>query len=219
MLILFLFVISFNLRGQDTIRIKNGAWVIMDTTSVRTITQFEEDLALVGMKFTLPTQYNILYKFDNIPPCGEQDCPLKRLGMVHSILRHKDEECKIVTYVSAGWNRELIENRLIKRCSRIKYDLELERKGLSDVQQKVVLDSLITFYSQDSAKAFFNGDLMLSYPFDLKNKLCENKYTNVKVIVAEKNGLQLFLYFVMTDNGAKNFDKYLNDLKGTFWYN
>ena len=37
---------SLNLRGQDTIILKNNARMILDTTNMRTIPQFEEDLKL-----------------------------------------------------------------------------------------------------------------------------------------------------------------------------
>lgn len=50
---------SLNLRGQDTIILKNNARMILDTTNMRTIPQFEEDLKLIDMKFIPSAQYDI----------------------------------------------------------------------------------------------------------------------------------------------------------------
>ena len=52
---------SLNLRGQDTIILKNNARMILDTTNMRTIPQFEEDLKLIDMKFIPSAQYDIFY--------------------------------------------------------------------------------------------------------------------------------------------------------------
>ena len=77
---------SLNLRGQDTIILKNNARMILDTTNMRTIPQFEEDLKLIDMKFIPSAQYDIFYDINLVSPCKEQDCPLKKIGLIHAIL-------------------------------------------------------------------------------------------------------------------------------------
>jgi hypothetical protein len=57
-----------------------------------------------------------------------------------------------------------------------------------------------------------------SYPCNMEGKKCENKFTCGRVIVTGKNGLDVFIYFVLTDKAAENFDKYLFDFKKILWF-
>ena len=47
---------------------------------------------------------------------------------------------------------------------------------------------------------------------------CEDKFTTARAIVAWKNGLDIFVYFVLTEEGMKDFDKYIADFKGILWF-
>lgn len=60
---------------------------------------------------------------------------------------------------------------------------------------------------------------MMTYPYNMKGKACQGVYSRTRVVVIERNGLDVFFYFTMTDVGIKDFDKYLMDLKGVFGFN
>lgn len=78
---------------------------------------------------------------------------------------------------------------------------------------------MMTIYPQDTARSFFNADYMMTYPYNMKGKACQGVYSRTRVVVIERNGLDVFFYFTMTDVGIKDFDKYLMDLKGVFGFN
>ena len=81
------------------------------------------------------------------------------------------------------------------------------------------LKIMMTFYPQDTARSFFNADYMMTYPYNMKGKACQGVYSRTRVVVIERNGLDVFFYFTMTDVGIKDFDKYLMDLKGVLGFN
>ena len=74
----------------------------------------------------------------------------------------------------------------------------------------------MTFYPQDIARTLFNADHIMVYPYNMEGKKYEDNFTRVRVVAIEKNGIDVFLYFAMTDQGIKDFDKYLMDFKGVF---
>lgn len=76
---------------------------------------------------------------------------------------------------------------------------------------------IMTFYPQDIARTLFNADHIMVYPYNMEGKKYEDNFTRVRVVAIEKNGIDVFLYFAMTDQGIKDFDKYLMDFKGVFY--
>ena len=204
---------SLNLRGQDTIILKNNARMILDTTNMRTIPQFEEDLKLIDMKFIPSAQYDIFYDINLVSPCKEQDCPFKKMGLIHAILTSHDKQCKLFVYIAGAinahlgdiikYNKKSFGIDTLSKYNRVKHDFDYGRPYSSASEQDIEdLKIMMTFYPHDTARSFFNG-----------------VYSRTRVVVIERNGLDVFFYFTMTDVGIKDFDKYLMDLKGVFGFN
>ena len=52
----------------------------------------------------------------------------------------------------------------------------------------------------------------------MEGKKYQDKFTRTRVVVTGKDCLDVFFYSMMTDEGIKNFDKYLMDFKGVFLF-
>ena len=220
---------SLNLRGQDTIILKNNVRMILDTTNMRTIPQFEEDLKLIDMKFIPSAQYDIFYDINLVSPCKEQDCPFKKIGLIHAILTSHDKQCKLFVYIAGAinahlgdiikYNKKSFGIDTLSKYNRVKHDFDYGRPYSSASEQDIEdLKMIMTFYPQDIARTLFNADHIMVYPYNMEGKKCEDNFTRVRVVAIEKNGIDVFLYFAMTDQGIKDFDKYLMDFKGVFLF-
>lgn len=190
--------------------------------------QFEQDLELINMKFFLPAQYDLSDNMQMIYVTDDYKSPLRRLGTVHSILKNHDGQCKIFVYLSGAnglryggvirKNKSLFKNVSSLTYNRIKTDFKYGYPGATE-QDIEDLKMMMTFYPHDTATALFNADYMMVYPFNMEGKKYQDKFTRTRVVVAGKDGLDVFFYFVMTDEGIKNFDKYLMDFKGVLCFN
>ena len=189
--------------------------MILDTTNMRTIPQFEEDLKLIDMKFIPSAQYDIFYDINLVSPCKEQDCPFKKIGLIHAILTSHDKQCKLFVYIAGAINAHLGD---IIKYNKKSFDYGRPYSSASE-QDIEDLKIMMTFYPQDTARSFFNADYMMTYPYNMKGKACQGVYSRTRVVVIERNGLDVFFYFTMTDVGIKDFDKYLMDLKGVLGFN
>ena len=192
--------------------------------------QFEQDLELINMRFFPSDQYDLSDNMRMIYVTDDYKNPLRRLGTVHSILKNHDGQCRIfVCLVGAGEirygglvkaNKELFGDISSSTYSRVRHDLNYGRPNSSPSEQDIEdLKIMMTFYPQDTARSFFNADYMMTYPYNMKGKACQGVYSRTRVVVIERNGLDVFFYFTMTDVGIKDFDKYLMDLKGVFGFN
>lgn len=190
---------------------------------------FEEDLDLICMKFSPSSRYTISNNKRPMYVTDDYSCPLRRLGTVHSILTNLDGQCKVFVYLLGAHNirygglvkanKELFGEVSSSIYSRTKYDLKYGRPNTSaSVQDIEDLKMMMTFYPQDIAKSFFNANHMMTYPYNMEGKKYEEDFTRVRVVAIEKNGINVFFYFAMTDKGIKNFDKYIADFKGVFWF-
>jgi len=152
-------------------------------------------------------------------------------GMVTSIIRHKSGEYVIFVFVPPGRGDDPHGNYKTDSCkiytlneilpfSRIKSDFHfggaLRSPSFADVY---ALDMMITHYPRERAKELFNAEAMIVYPFNLDGNVYEEKYDVCRAVVAECSGLSFFLYFMMTKDNFLNFDTYLNEMKGVFWFN
>jgi TonB family protein len=81
------------------------------------------------------------------------------------------------------------------------------------------LDQMITHYPRERAKELFNAEAMVVYPFDLEGNVYEEKYDVCRAVAVARDGLSFFLYYMMTKDNFLNFDTFLNDMKGVFWFN
>jgi hypothetical protein len=50
-------------------------------------------------------------------------------------------------------------------------------------------------------------------------KKCRDTFTRTRAFVIGKAGVDIFLYFVMTDESIQEIDRYLAEMKAMFWFN
>lgn len=151
-------------------------------------------------------------------------------GTVHSIMKFNDEDCIIFVY--AGGENEVkygnvndffnvvnpVYNRI--KSNLIRSNLKVGVKNKSATEEEIeTIDKIITHHPKEEAQKLFNADWMATYLMDMKNNAYEDKYTKCKAVVVDKKKLNIFFYFMMTDDSAAKFDEYLNRLQGVFWYN
>jgi hypothetical protein len=195
---------------------------------------FEEKIKLIGMTFTALEQYNVI-KTDGgtyggrIYDCDNESCPLRRLKLLDAKLEHLNGKCRILIYLSGvstvRYGRMIKERKDLfgdiasMSYNRIKSNFKYGKRGVSASEQEIEdLKMMVTHYPRDSAKVLFNADYMLVYPLDFEGLRCENKYTCGRTVVFSRNGLDVFLYFVMTDESIKDFDNYLSEIRHVFWF-
>jgi hypothetical protein len=229
---IFLFLLLVASTGanarEDTLKLGN-ATIILDTTGTRKTPLFLEDLALIGMTFTPSEEYSVPGNINLVPFCDEKECPLWRLGLVHAILTRRDGQCKIAVYVGGAYevrygrilrNNSLTGQTRMTRYNRVKFDLNYGKPHAAPSKQdEEDLKMMMTFYPADTARALCNADEMLAYPFDMKGQAIDSIFTRTRVVVASKNGLEIYFYFMLTDQGVGHFDKYLSSLQDMFRFN
>lgn len=78
---------------------------------------------------------------------------------------------------------------------------------------------LLTKYPKKLAKKYFNADGMYVFPYDMGGRKCRDKYSVVMYVYVHVNYRTEcpHLMFLMTDESAKNFDKYLEEFQKTIW--
>ena len=79
--------------------------------------------------------------------------------------------------------------------------------------------SMMTKYPKKKARKLFNADYMYSIPMNFYGEACQNKFTNGRCVMIGKREYDMMLYFFMTDKSAKDFDRYLDEIKGVLKYN
>jgi len=152
-------------------------------------------------------------------------------GMVTSIIRHKSGEYVIFVLALPGrgddaWGDIKTDSSKIYTLNevlpftRIRHDFNYGATftggSLADIY---ALDQMITHYPRERAKDLFNAESMVVYPFDLEGNVYEDKYGVCRAVAVERDGQSLFLYYMMTNDNFLNFDTFLNDIKGVFWFN
>ncbi|MDR3253298.1 MAG: hypothetical protein LBT35_07040 [Tannerella sp.] len=149
-------------------------------------------------------------------------------GHVVSILRHESKEYVVFVETMIGrgdaahgdiktHDTKIYTLNEVLPFSRIKHDFNFGTTFRSDTFEEVyALDLMLTHYPKERAKELFNAEAMVMYPFDLEGNVYEDKYAVCRAVVAEKDGLSFFLYYMMTIDNFRNFDKFLDDMKGVF---
>jgi len=149
-------------------------------------------------------------------------------GNVHSILTHKNGECKILVFASGEidvkYGKMVADNARLfnvvnSTFNRIKKDFRYGTSKSATREQIEELDMMVRHCPKEQAKEMFNADDIIMYPLNLRGNAFEDKYTRSRAVVVAKNGLSIFFYFLMTDESVKNFDQYLKDLSGSFMFN
>ena len=142
---------------------------------------------------------------------------------------HLNGKCIILVYLSGvstvrygrmiKGRKDLFGDIASMSYNRIKSNFKYGKRGVSASEQEIEdLKMMVTHYPQDTAKVLFNADYMLVYPLDFEGQMCENNYTCGRCVVFSRNGLDVFLYFMMTDESIKEFDDYLSEIRHVFWF-
>jgi hypothetical protein len=152
-------------------------------------------------------------------------------GMINAIIRHENEEYIIFVYALPGkgdephgdirtYDTKIYTLNEVLPFSRIKSDFNYGAKMRSATPPEVYdLDLMLMHYPKEQAGELFNADAMVMYPINLYGNVYEDKYTVCRAVVAEKDGLSFFLYFMLTNDNYKNFDSCLKDIAKVFWFN
>ena len=190
---------------------------------------FEDQIKLVGITYSPNIQY-ISYNFeDDLYDCDDSSCPLRKLALLHGQLRHVDGQCEIMIYFIGIAKAFLFGKEKINTGFKIEPDIISYNRIKSNFKYgnmstgaspRIIEDlkNMVHFFPEDSAKTLFNADYMLSYPYDMESKNHQNDFISTKTVVFGKNGMDVFLYFVLTNKGMANFDKYLSDFRRTLWF-
>ncbi|MDR1224187.1 MAG: hypothetical protein LBL07_15105 [Tannerella sp.] len=150
-------------------------------------------------------------------------------GMLHSVIKYRDDDCYLLVSATGESGMELAEiiqenaglfNIVNPSFNRIKRDIRYGEFGKSATEPEIdVLKTVIHYYPEERAQKLFHAAWMASYPVDMEGNVYKEKYTTCKaVVMANKKGVDMFLYFLMTDESATRFDKYLNALEKVFWF-
>ena len=179
---------------------------------------FEKTLREIGGTY-IPHQHYSFTGWSN-HGCDDTTCPLRRLGILHAILTHKDGQCQIMIFLGGPVpHAPQAGHPNTYAFDRIRSDFGYGGvTGSASRFDREDLRMMLNYYPQDSAKAIFNADFMLSYPFDMRRQKHDHNFTRTRVIVTGKNGYDIFLYFVLTNQGMLDFDKYLSDFRQTLWF-
>ena len=151
------------------------------------------------------------------------------LHLGHSIIRHKTEDYLI--FVDAIGERD-VQFGVIKKnpvlfnseqnnaLKRIKFDFRYGKRMSSPSEGEIEeLKLMLTYYPEKQAKEMFNADWMVMYPMNLRGEVLEGKFSRCRAVAVSKYGMDMFFYFIMTDESSKKFDTYLMDLNKVFWFN
>ena len=85
---------------------------------------------------------------------------------------------------------------------------------------RIELSNFVQSYGRQAALETANAWVMASYPFSLQSTKFENRYTRGRKLILTDGHSTLYLYFLMIDSVAPNFDtEVLPYIKGVFRFN
>lgn len=204
----------------------------------------EKALDLMKVQFTMPASYTASQNEDPIYASTEKpgltlnqiygDEPLtgekffeRAFGGFHSIFTHNDGECLIfvvamgentIKYTDWAKTDKALIDPAVKVFGAIKSSLKYGRRMTGpNESEREELKMMVTYFPEDQAKEMFNASIMFMFPYNLRGEVYKNKFTRCRqVIITSKEGLGILFSFMMTDQSAKNFDKYLKDIDKAF---
>lgn len=221
LLLLLSFIGVSNAKGQTALEnAMKRINVSINIPPAFSITQNKE-LIFVTQDTILPTIKQV-YNFE--PSYGSTAFKVI-FGTIHSIFTHKDGVCLVFVFVSPGKGGSDFGNAGLNALNnlsfgRIKHDFRYGKPmDSASESESVELNSMLTHYPKEQAQKMFNANVMVMYPLNLRGNVYKDKYTRSRAVVVNKDGLEFYLYFMMTDSSVNNFDHYLNDLSKAFWFN
>ena len=188
---------------------------------------FKEKMNITHITFTPNAHFSFtettFEDYLNKPHCDNIYCFLKdQLHATSATFRHEDGQCEIFIYSVSAYQMH-ISGKLRTTQKGPEYrTYQIITEFRTNYISKNTLDKLeedyqVYYYTQDSARMNFNADYMMTYPYTMWG-VHGKDFTEIKVIIAGKKSMDIFVYFVMTEKGAPNFEKYLADFRGTLWF-
>lgn len=229
-LYLFLFLFAQTISAQVTVEIHD----IGDVDTVELREMFPPTIEEIFKQQNITLKVRSPYTLTNNSrclPCDNYDCNLRHtINSANASLTHKDNNCEVYmksSYKNLDGNPESIPDFMggsknMTIYNRIKSDLDWQVIKMPRYANKCEIDELkmlVTNYPAKLAKKYFNADYMLMYPIDTKRQECRDKFTRGRCVVVGKDYRYVFMYFLLTDDNAKDLDKYLAQLKGMIWFN
>ncbi len=184
---------------------------------------FQEKLQLLDISYNTKSEYTVLSDTSSYV-FKDDKCPMRnKLGIMEALLLSEDEECLIGVYFPPFYNfhPKGAQNNNTNRYSshdRIAYDFSWGKKLRSASKQDLNdIESLMYHYTNETSNDFFNADYMFSYPLNFQGETCDEKYRYGRAFLFGKERvINIILYFVTTEKGVENIDKYIDDSKGLF---
>lgn len=182
--------------------------------------------------FTEDNEPSISFNYRFLHPLGERfyNC---FMGKVDRILRPKEDKGFIILtnnlvvlddkYAFDTSNKDTSKLADLKYLDfrHIKSDFSYGHpyQGFTDYD-RVELSNFVQSYGRQAALETANAWVMASYPFSLQSTKFENLYTRGRKLILTDGKTTLYLYFLMIDSVALNFDtEVLPYIKGVFRFN
>lgn len=232
-LYLFLFLFVQTISAQVTVELHN----VNDIDTVALHESYpptiEGILKQQNIAFNVKSPYILTRNKAYLPcdlPCKTKGCILRRIIALSSAsIVHQDKDCEVylrASYKSVSGKAKVTPIPMggtmnMTIYSDIKCDLKWQVEKMCKVAEPCEIDELkmlVTDYPAKLAKKYFNADYMLMYPIDTKQQECRDKFTRGRCVVIGKDYRYIFMYFLLTDDNAKDLDKYLEQLKGMIWF-
>lgn len=188
-----------------------------------------------NIRFNIKPPYTLTRNKGYVPqqlPCATKGCVFrKHILYSYASLVNQDKNCEVYLKTSI-WNVNG-SSKTISLPTGGKMSVDIYGYIKSDLKWQVIGDTclyaepcevdeikmLLTDYPVTLAKKYFNADYMLMYPIDTKRQECRGKFTRCRCVLIGKDYRFIFMYFFLTDDNAKDLDKYLAQLKGMIWFN
>lgn len=182
--------------------------------------------------FTEDNEPSIPFNYGFLHPLGERfyNC---FMGKVDRILRPKEDKGFIILtnylvvlddkYAFDTSNKDTSKLADLKYLDfrHIKSDFSYGHpyQGFTD-NDRVELSNFVQSYGRQAALETANAWVIASYPFSLQSTKFENLYTRGRKLILTDGKTTLYLYFLMIDSVALNFDtEVLPYIKGVFRFN
>ena len=202
------------------------------------------DIGLKKFDMTFKTNENYPTVINKKQPvCNDKDCKVKSLLFTEMplSLENKDGQCRVYADIpplsliknfnvcvdSISHTMKYVDPDTVatndpseNTYDLVKWNLKRGGKGFAKKYWEYNdIKCLFTFLPQAKARELFNADYLCFVPLDFKGETCQGKYTNARCVVFGKYEKDIVLYFFMTDNSAKKFYSYLDEMKDVFRFN
>lgn len=187
-----------------------------------------------NIRLNIKQPYKLIRSRGYVPsqlPCDTKGCIFRHIiAQSDASIVHQDKDCELYlkTSIRSGNSRDDLTplptggKINMNIYGYIKSDLKWQVDKMYKAVEPCEVDEikmLLTDYPASLAKQYFNADYMLMYPIDTKQQECRDKFTRARCVVIGKDYRFVFMYFFLTDDNAKDLNKYLAQLKGMIWFN